>query len=202
MQLYQKIKDALASAALDPDAFVEDVLGINSRQPPLELELRTGFHGIAGQYKLPEGLTITDIEPYVRINFHRWIEGRLQKDKCLEALQEIWSAIKVLNHDSLQSLRVDEGDPRDLFDATLGVTSAFNVQDIQSFIDGNSGTVMRKDFAWDSLYHDLKYTVGDLSWVPTMGTLELIRQQRDEICARKQTAPGNKKQPAPKTPKM
>ena len=144
-------------------------------QPPRQVEDKLGITGVAGHYKMPRRLTPQTLQAYAQVLWHAEMRGHITEEENLEKMGKVRALLETLNPE-LKKLTVRSGSAFDLYDVLLGVASDFNTRDIQSWLDGNTGTVVRKDAAWAALNAKIEKTL-PLYWVPTMETMQHIDKQ-------------------------
>jgi hypothetical protein len=145
------------------------------RQAPLELEKQFGLAGIAGRYKMPKRLTAKTLQAYTQVLWHAEMRGDITEEQMLEKMNRMRALLETHNPE-IKKLKIQPDDRFGLYDVLLGVASDFNTRDIQSWLDGNTGTVVRKDPAWQALNVKLEKTA-PLYWVPAMDTMRDIDRQ-------------------------
>ena len=144
-------------------------------QPPLALESRFGFSNIAGRYALPAGLDAENLQTYANVLRHQNIAGEISEAVYDGKLGEVLAALIARNSD-LANIDIKEGVPQQKFDVILGVASAFNVKDIQSYLDGlDRGTAMR-DARYKTAFESVQ-EVTRVDWTPCFSTLDNIARQ-------------------------
>ncbi|MEZ0260217.1 MAG: hypothetical protein ACAH80_04365 [Alphaproteobacteria bacterium] len=144
-------------------------------QPPKKVEKKLGITGIGGHYKMPRRLTPHSLQAYTQVLWHAEMRGDITEETMLEKMGKVRALLEAHNPE-LKKLAIRPGDSFGLYDLLLGVASDFNTRDIQSWLDGNTGTVVRKDPAWQALNAQIEKTV-PLFWVPTMETMREIENQ-------------------------
>jgi hypothetical protein len=127
------------------------------RQAPLELEKKFGLSNIAGRYKMPKRLSAQKLQEYTQVLWHAEMRGDITEDQMLEKMGLMRALLEVQNPE-IKKLKIQPDDRFGLYDVLLGVASDFNIRDIQSWLDGNTGTVVRKDPAWQTLNVKLEQT--------------------------------------------
>jgi len=144
-------------------------------QPPVQVEKKAGVTGIAGHYKMPRRLTPHSLQAYTQVLWHAEMRGDITEEQMLEKMGKVRALLEQDNPE-LKKLKIQPGDNFGLYDLLLGVASDFSTRDIQSWLDGNTGTVVRKDAAWAALNAKIEKTV-PMFWVPSMATMQDIDRQ-------------------------
>lgn len=150
-------------------------------QPPRTVEKEHGFTGIAGRYHLPEDLSAEDIQTYsILVRNLAW-QGDYSIEDCLGKLSELHQAL-VGRNPELADIRYNPQDPHAVYDIVLGVASAFNVADIQHFLNMNPESepnyhASLRDPDWKKLHDALRARGVDPFWVPARQTLENMHLQ-------------------------
>lgn len=144
-------------------------------QPPVKVEKKLGLRGIAGHYKMPRRLTAQNLQAYTQVLWHAEMRGGITEEVMLEKMGKVRALLEQHNPE-IKKLKIQPGDNFGLYDLLLGVASDFNTRDIQSWLDGHTGTVVRKDATWAALNAKLEKTV-PLYWVPSMETMQDIERQ-------------------------
>lgn len=147
------------------------------RQAPLELERKFGLRGIAGRYKMPKRLSPQKLQEYTQVLWHAEMRGDITEEQMLEKMNQMRALLETHNPE-IKKLKIQPGDNFGLYDLLLGVASDFNTRDIQSWLDGNTGTVVRKNATWQALNQKLEKTA-PLYWVPALETMQDIDRQYD-----------------------
>lgn len=152
-------------------------------QPPRILEERYGLSGLAGHYKMPEGLKAADLESYAQVMSHAQMRGDITNREMQKKLQDAIDLLAAHNPE-LKNLKPGSHDFDARFDILMGVASDFNVKDIQFYLDGNSGGVARQNPAWAALESKIQSRV-PMAWIPSMDTMQKIDAQTEQRVARK-----------------
>lgn len=166
-----------------------------SIQPPVDLEKKHGLVGIAGYFVLPQGVTSEDLDTYLSILDDAEMHGEMTRAAYSKRLQDIHALLLQLNPE-LGQLVYKKKDAFTLSHVICGVIAGINIDDIQSFIAGNSAAVAREDLEYRILRQKWE---GEIGWVPSMKTLKEIDRQLTEKRAQKPKRPksrgANPKQP-------
>ncbi len=143
-------------------------------QPPVDLEREQGFKGIAGHYKLPEGLRPSELQGYGEILRHAAQAGELSVEAMNEKFDEVLLSLASRNP---QLAKLDPGaDWLGRYNIVLGIASEFNVKDIQFFIDTFPDIVPQGDNGeYTKLWENLRGL--PLVWMPAPDTLISIATQ-------------------------
>ncbi len=176
-------------------------IGSSALKPAAMFEVRTGISGIAAQYAFPEralegqtGNTPTFYESYLsqtyaaavfacykpprQCNFNIIKIADLAPD-TMAALRWDWHELVALNPE-LGAVTVDEGEPRELFDALAGAACLLNPDDISFFLEKRritknlaTSALCLDDPAYRAPYDDICKITGleTISWVPAPSTL-------------------------------
>ena len=142
-------------------------------QPSLKFEEQNRIQGLAYQYILPSGLLPIELNEYV-------LFASLTDQGVYKRLNEVWKQLKKDNEKTLWSLKFDTNDTRQLYNAILGVASAFLPQDIQFYLDGGKSSTLREDREIKFLLDKIERCLNNICWVPCLDTLRLIDQQIDD----------------------
>lgn len=148
------------------------------QRPALEFAEKAKLADIGQNWHLPAGLDAPTIEAYALVL--RWAtqQGRITADRYNQRLSVLCQTLEDLNP-VLATLTYDRRDCLRMFDVALGVTSGFNADDIQFFLDGNyySLAMQNRDYARQN--NLAKQVTGvDMFWVPSPKTLHRIITQR------------------------
>lgn len=161
----------------------------------VRMEEETGLSGIAGRYRFPDNKEPAFAEYEYRKRFLKYslAESLLTTDDPLkrraaekisrqtpQALQEVKQEIEkltLLNPD-LKRLNYDRRDFIESYRALIGVTSQYNVDDINAYLHGiRTG---QKDAEAAEYLERLKDRGCRFGWVPAVKTLERIERGLDE----------------------
>lgn len=118
----------------------------STRHPAYEFQRNNNLRGIAGRYRIPGGYTAPEYEDLTsrkmtramnklaggRGNRHNW--RLMATAESPDFLQRSWRRLLALNP-VLQNVKVDVKNAHDLFNAHFGVTSGFNPDDINFFLE-------------------------------------------------------------------
>lgn len=143
-------------------------------QPPVDLEREHGFKGIAGNYKLPEGLKASELQGYGEILRHAAQAGELSVEEMNEKFDEVLLSLAARNP---QLARLDPGeDWLGRYNIVLGIASEFNPQDIQFFLDIYPDIAPKDDGGhYAKLWENIRGL--PLVWMPAPDTLISIATQ-------------------------
>jgi hypothetical protein len=146
-------------------------------RPALVFAEENGLSGIGRTYALPPGLDAETIEAYVLAL--RWTAraGLMTPQRYAERMQELGAALEEINP-ALAALAYDRTEAPAVFDVVMGVTSGFNTDDIQFFIDGNYFARAIADRAYADKYRRAEEGHSRIGWVPSPKTLDRIIAQR------------------------
>ncbi len=158
-------------------------------QPPVTFERREKVTGISETYDLPDGLSPQKLDSYVMTVMHARLSCMLDPDEAAERLTGVFDLLAESNP-QLKKLAFDRQDWHKGYHALMGVASAFNVQDIQYWLDNTTGMTIRKDEAYDALRSETAEIAGNIGWRPAPDTLRDIRRRIEE-----------KKDAAPQSPR-
>ncbi|MGN0904260.1 MAG: hypothetical protein ACI4PW_03790 [Alphaproteobacteria bacterium] len=161
----------------------------------VRLEEETGLSGIAGRYRFPENREPAFAEYEYRKRFLKYslAESLLTAEDPLkrraaekisrqtpQALEEVKQEIEkltVLNPD-LKRLNYDRRDFIESYRALIGVTSQYNVDDINAYL--HSIRTGQKDEEANARIERLKDRGCRFGWVPAVKTLDRIERGLDE----------------------
>ncbi len=162
-------------------------------QPPRELEKKLGLSGLAGNYYMPSGMKAEALQTYVLALRQMGLRGEVTVQQETHRLAQIF-ALLVADNRVLDALCVDKHDRQKIYEVVRGITSGYNVRDIQFFHDVRSGAQARQDPAYAALWTEVAQQGVDLTgWIPAPSTLRDIRQQ---LAAKSlQSKPGGASQP-------
>ncbi len=150
----------------------------NFYQPPCDLEKKFGMTGIAGNYKMPEGLTPVELQAYGEIMRHAELVGDISACVMNDKLDQLLGALEARNP-QLGGLRQTD-DKLSRYNTILGIASEFNPKDIQSFIDDYPG-LAKPDADYDAVWSRVAHL--QLSWIPAPETLKEIDRQLQALPA-------------------
>lgn len=142
--------------------------------PAKQFEERYDVQGISQDYVMPSGKAMFKVAQHVLYAK----DSELPLSKLNELLDDIVSL-----NPCLKSLTYDRSDERNVLDVIFGVTSAFNPNDIQYFLDTNSkigddkvlSSIMLERFL-NTRAHAKMMDI-DLGWIPSPQTLAMIKKQ-------------------------
>lgn len=161
----------------------------------VRLEEKTGLSGIAGRYRFPENREPAFAEYEYRKRFLKYAlaqsllttEDPLKRraaekisQQTPQALKEVKQEIEkltVLNPD-LKRLNYDRRDFIESYRALIGVTSQYNVDDINAYL--HSIRTGQKDEEANARMERLKDRGCRFGWVPAVKTLDRIERGLDE----------------------
>lgn len=119
-----------------------------SRHPARCFELGNNLRGIAGHYKIPQAMTACAYEAQTIERMHEAARRKAQRKntevgyfwefiraiKSPKFLLESWDELVRLNP-VLGKIQMNKQSAEDLFNAHMGVTSGFNINDINFYIE-------------------------------------------------------------------
>jgi hypothetical protein len=143
-------------------------------QPAIAFEKATGLNGISQTYRLPGDVTIREIQGLADVLRVMAKRGEMPQETATDHLRRVAAAIEALNPD-IVALRFDRDNPQKLFDVLLGVASAFNPQDIQYYLDGNTAF---SSYSIPSYHEKILRIHGPIDWAPCPETLDLILEKQ------------------------
>ena len=142
-----------------------------SREPARQFEKAYGLSGIAGKYRFPKSLPAQKIED----------DGYWKED--YESLTKTWKKLTDRNP-CLKNIKVTEGSRHDFANAVLGVSSGFNVDDINFFLEMSkkgipAGKYVSEQPEFKKIYDWIRQATGrdDIFWVPSLPTFKKIKRQ-------------------------
>ena len=147
-------------------------------QPAKILERKHDLQDIAGDYHMPAGLKAPMVEAFaIAINWmHRRAE--ISTDEALARMHPLLDRMIELNP-AMSVLRFDRNNVTKCVDCVMGMTSGFNRDDMQFFLDGNYFQM-----SMDKPEYASKFTAAaqllnrdGLGWVPAPATLDKIITQ-------------------------
>jgi hypothetical protein len=164
-----------------------------STHPARKFEVFNHFRGIAGRYKIPDGMTA---KHYEQKHHDRLQEALLasvpDKDIVLHVLwqgtrtlpvpdflHESWRRLVKLNP-ILKTIKMNPDNTRDLYNAHMGVTSGFNVDDINFYIERDNDGGQAAKQAREMPVHGAMLkrinavSATHLNWVPSPQTAQKI----------------------------
>ncbi|MBI3440267.1 MAG: hypothetical protein HY052_00400 [Proteobacteria bacterium] len=155
-------------------------------QPPVDFEMQHHLTKIAQHYHLPEGLSPDNLQTYALLLTRR---KDMSEAARLDKMTAICDALIVANP-ALQRLQCDTARFWTAYHVVMGVASAFNIDDIQHFLNGQgkpepAGVRMENSLEFKSLtsvfnrYAAARHMAPDLDmfWVASPTTLQNIRDQ-------------------------
>jgi hypothetical protein len=164
-----------------------------SIHPARKFELFNHIRGIAGRYKIPQGMTAKQYEEKHRLLMQEtlltsvpnkdiaphilWQETRTIQPPAF--LQESWDRLVKLNP-ILKTIKMNSDNTRDLYNAHMGVTSGFNTDDINFYIErDNDGGQAAKQAREMPVHGDMLKRINavsatHLNWVPSPQTAQKI----------------------------
>ena len=161
----RQIKRQFAIAADEADACLYRATGksvrFSSYQPAIMFEESENISGIAHHYILPDGYDDWSLEREIDYNL-----------RSLDDKLDLLDDLAVLNPELLE-LDYDRDDYEDVKNILYGVTSAFNLDDIQFFLNsGDTPSSLKKRYVEAQAYQsalDIR-----LHWIPAPKTLQKI----------------------------
>lgn len=183
---------------------------IDFHQPAVLFERKYGLTGISQQYTLPDGVSAADLQTYMILLYHR--EDMTLEEKNIHS-RELYNELVTLNP-SLQNIQVDLQNFEQTNYLICGIASAFNVKDIQQFLEDTAANdaglgpapniKMSQHPSFDSLsaifnkhappHQPLMRALG---WTASPETLQLIEQK---FLEKKPPSPAPAEKPAPYQP--
>lgn len=164
--------------------------------PALELEKSCNISGISQEYTIPEGRTRASIESDYSEYLKRRIHGIIPAVLFVEDIRQIKSLLRkswegtlseeywenkmaedaqelIALNPILEAIQCDFSDPDNQYHFVFGVTSGFNIDDIQYFLDcqSNARGVEEGFYASRALEEQLDIDIG---WIPSPKTIEKI----------------------------
>ncbi len=182
------------------DQSLKDAFNPVSRKPAVRFEMKTGLSGISQEYVFPQGMTAREFE-----GLYFWRGGKMPPvwaqyadlpERNVEALpydidtflnlsspqlnalyRGVWEEMVKLNP-VLADFGLDTTSTRAIYDALLGMASAFNLDDIDYYLD------LRKDrrpAALESMQHPLNEEIREISgtrmeWAPSPKTMQRVAE--------------------------
>ncbi len=140
--------------------------------PALEFEDRIGIAGVGRRYAMPPDHDMESLEHEIKRRI-KWCAISL--DERLKRAQDYADILTRLNPE-LQKTRYDRDDLTDVWHFLLGVTSGFNPDDIDFFINADREE-LRSGRNNDKVTNVLSATFNDharLGWRPSAPTADLI----------------------------
>jgi hypothetical protein len=118
-----------------------------STHPALRFQRDNNLRGIAGRYYIPDGKTAAQYEKAMSRRMHAHVEAEMKKRNATEFdywrvaesmgvpafLEKSWGKLVALNP-ALKKVKFDRRCVEDAYNVHIGVTSGFNVNDINFFI--------------------------------------------------------------------
>lgn len=173
MTHYMGLRPRVLGRAFDRARLPE---AVQHDQPALRFQQAQRLSHVAGDYAMPAGLDARDVEAYVLSVFWAARNDHIGAGEMAGRLQKITAKLLQLNP-QLNDLRFDRAAARSCFDVCMGVTSVFNLDDIQHFIDGKVGYVSLKDPAYRAQHNRILAACGHMHWVPSPATMTRIETQ-------------------------
>jgi hypothetical protein len=118
----------------------------HSRHPALEFQTNNHLRGIAGRYQIPGNYTAPEYEDKTSREIRRAAKEMnggveafnfwavLEKNRPPKFLTKSWNKLVRLNP-QLKKVKFDKTNAEEMYNAHLGVTSGFNVDDINFFME-------------------------------------------------------------------
>ncbi len=168
MMYQHSLRHAFNTAAANP----------HHSQPAVEAAQRHGLHGVGGDYLLPRGLSAPVVETYAMVAMHV-VRGKDGQETAQRHLHDLLMRLEHLNP-VLTTLAYDRSDVKQCYDAILGVTSGFNTDDIQHYLDGNFYKKSMENPAYAAQHAAVVKHLNDneLYWVPSPKTMGRILAQQ------------------------
>lgn len=165
--------------------------------PVVNFEKETGLAGISGKYKMPDGKTHETVEfehqkesrKYIfatarikeyasflpsHINKQLAVIAEEGQKVCLPKMLKNFDKLVKLNPE-LKKLEVDRTDIEKVNDVIFGITSRFNVDDINGFLKREEFYSETKE---SKLHNEMEERTGvDIQWHPCLSTLKKIEIQ-------------------------
>lgn len=148
-------------------------------QPALTLQHTHGLSNIGQHYRMPHGLDVKMAEAYCMANGWLQHQGKIDRETTHENISALANRLIDLNP-ALARLQFDRNNLRHCTDIVMGVTSGFNTDDMQFFLDGNSYQKSMDNPAYAAKAAAALDALGadHLGWVPAPKTLDRILAQR------------------------
>ena len=104
--------------------------------------------------------------------------------KVLPLLNDLWRRLNTLNS-GLGAVALRRKDPRDMYYALMGVTSGFNADDINFFLERYRQGVPAWAYSQSlprlkQLYDEIETRAESMQWVAAPATLEKIKSKLDK----------------------
>lgn len=169
------------------------------RAAAVEFEDRTGLTGVAGRYKMPDNMSHPEAEYTYRKKYQKFahayrILGRDEQSATPEKKQaaELFvsvgdKALKKLNKDiekltklnpELKKLKADKNSFFERYHAIIGITSQYNIDDINHFVVGKLENNSKKDDEYMQRMDAIKDKVGGpIGWTLSPPTLKRVEKQ-------------------------
>lgn len=149
------------------------------QQPAQRLSKGYQLTDIAGRYAMPQGLSAAVIEAYCIANAALAFEGKMAQEDAHDNLRTVIDRLIDINP-SLKAVNCKMEQYRACYDFALGITSGFNADDIQFFIDGNFFQKSMDNPAYAKKFKAACAALGSdsLGWVPAPQTLDRIIAQK------------------------
>jgi len=142
-------------------------------QSPVDAEMKYGFTGLSGNYRMLPGLPAIELQAYAEILWHAEMSGDITPREMNDRLGRVFGALAGLNP-QLEKLRIPEDDKMALYNTLIGVASQYNPHDIQYFLD-----TVHKPISSDPAYLKLWDNLGEIeiTWIPGPETLVSMDRQ-------------------------
>lgn len=153
--------------------------GRDHAQPALKLQNTHGLRDIGTHYRMPYGLDVKIAEAYCMAT--NWLHRQNKLDAHTAHAQITALANRLIDlNPALARLQFDRNNQRHCTDIVMGVTSGFNTDDMQFFLDGNSYQKSMDNPAYAAKAAAALDALGadHLGWVPAPKTLDRILAQR------------------------
>lgn len=167
-EMYQHSLCNTFNAAANPHHF----------QHAAEIASRYRLQGVSGDYLLPRGLSAPVLETYAMVAANI-IYRKNDQTLALHYLNDLITRLEELNP-ALTTLTYNRSNIKHCHDAVLGVTSGFNTDDIQFYLDGNYYKKSMENPAYAAKHGAVVTHLNDdrLYWVPSPKTLDRILAQK------------------------
>lgn len=166
---------------------------VDFSQPAIDTEKQYNLTGIAGNYVLPRGVDAEMLQDYV-INLREDnYTNRMTVDERFQRMDDLIEALEQLNP-ALQGLTYNRDSMGDIYSVALGVASAFNLKDIQHFLNmsqtGKPNYLASLDIPeWKSIHNILRQSDVEFYWVPAQETMHDILRQTQKLDIKNTSSP-------------
>jgi hypothetical protein len=116
--------------------------------PAKIFEKKFGITGISKNWKMPKGISPSKIEKNLQDSYENTAKCQNLQDsyentaKCQKLIRKYFDMLYKLNEDDVEQLNYNN---ENLWDVIFGMTSKFNIDDINSYLAGNYAYVMDAD---------------------------------------------------------